>query len=180
VVRITDSLAVKFGHFVTAGEFRNQQAAQQRLNADIVNVPTAYRFVQKDAIGYIVMDYVDGDTLDLVSAKNMAEELGKVLGYIHRQGATSPGSLGGGPLSGVLWPEHEEVEFLNSEDLQLWFDQHSPSSGHKVDLRRHALSMCHLDFNPRNIIVDDNRIYLVDWSAAGYFPRFFEHILYQF
>jgi hypothetical protein len=27
VVRITDSLAVKFGHFVTAQEFRNQQVA---------------------------------------------------------------------------------------------------------------------------------------------------------
>jgi serine/threonine protein kinase len=180
VVRITDSLAVKFGHFITAEEFKNQQAAQQRLNADIVNVPTAYRFVQKDAVGYIVMDYVDGKTLDLASAKKLAEELGKVLNYIHRQEETSTGSLGGGPVSGVLWPEHEEVEFSKSEDLQLWFDQHSPKSGRKIDLGRHALSMCHLDFTPRNIMVSGNRIYLVDWSAAGYFPRFFEHILYQF
>jgi serine/threonine protein kinase len=180
VVLIMDSLAVKFGHYVTAEEFKNQQAAQQRLSADIVNVPRAYRFVQKEAVGYIVMDYVDGKTLDLVSARNMAEELGKVLNYIHRQEATIPGSLGGGPVSGVLWPEHEEVEFSESDDLQLWFDQHSPSSGHKLDLRRHALSMCHLDFNPRNIMVNGNGIYLVDWSSAGYFPRFFEHILYQF
>ncbi|OCL07411.1 hypothetical protein AOQ84DRAFT_59380 [Glonium stellatum] len=160
VVRITDSLAVKFGHFVTAQEFRNQQIAQRRLDADIVNVPTAYRFVQKEEIGYIVMDYVDGDTLDLE--------------------ATKPGSLGGGPVSGVLWPEHEEVEFLEIDDLQLWLNRHSPSSEHTPNIRRHALSMCHLDFNPRNIMVDGSRIYLIDWSAAGYFPRFFEHILYQF
>ncbi|KAF2806060.1 uncharacterized protein BDZ99DRAFT_524290 [Mytilinidion resinicola] len=103
VVRITDSLA-------------------RRLDADIVNVPTAYQFVQKEEIGYIVMDYVDGDTLDLVSAKNMAEELGKVLNYIHQQGATKPGSLGGGLVSGVLWPEHEEVEFSETNDLQLWLN----------------------------------------------------------
>ncbi|TLD29464.1 hypothetical protein E2P81_ATG05758 [Venturia nashicola] len=102
VVRIADSVAVKFGHFITAEEFRNQQAAQQRLNADIVNAPKAYR------------------------AKIIAEKLGEVLNYIHRQEATSPGSLGGGPVSGALWPEHEEVEFSNSEDLQLWFDRHSP------------------------------------------------------
>jgi serine/threonine protein kinase len=178
VVRITDSLAVKFGHFVTAQEFRNQQVAQQRLDADIVNVPKAYRFVQKEEIGYIVMDYVDGDTLDLVSAKKMAEDLGKVLGYIHQQGATKPGPLGGGPVSGVLWPEHEEVEFLETDDLQLWLNRRAPSSRHKLDLCRHALSMCHMDFNPRNIMVDGSRIYLIDWSAAGYFPRFFEHILY--
>jgi len=67
------------------------------------------------------MDYIDGDTLDLVSAKNMAEKLGKVLGHIHRQGATEPGSLWRrtGIWCGVLWPEHEEVEFLKTEDLQL-------------------------------------------------------------
>ncbi|KAF2254351.1 kinase-like protein [Trematosphaeria pertusa] len=180
VVRITDSLAVKFGHFVTAQEFKNQQVAQRRLDADIVNVPTAYRFLQKEEIGYIVMDYVDGETLDLASAENMAEELGNILGYIHQQGATKPGSLGGGPVSGVLWPEHEEVEFSETDDLQLWLNRRSPSLGHRLDLRRHALSMCHLDFNPRNIMVDGSRIYLIDWSAAGYFPRFFEHILYQF
>jgi Ser/Thr protein kinase RdoA (MazF antagonist) len=110
----------------------------------------------------------------------MAEEPGKVLGYIHQQAATKPGSLGGGPVSGVLWPEHEEVEFSETDDLQLWRIQHSLSSGQKLDLRRHVLSMCHLDFNPRNIMVDGSRIYLIDWSAAGYFPRFFEHIVYQF
>ncbi|KAF1994250.1 kinase-like protein [Amniculicola lignicola CBS 123094] len=180
VVRITDRVAVKFGHFVTAQEFRNQQVAQRRLDANIVNVPTAYRFLQKDDIGYIVMDYVDGDTLDLVSAKNVVKELGMVLGYIHQQKGTKPGSLGGGPVSGVLWPEHEEVEFLETDDLQLWLNQRSPSSVHKLDLSRYALCMCHLDFNPRNIILDGSRIYLIDWSAAGYFPRFFEHILYQF
>ncbi|KAF2466919.1 uncharacterized protein BDR25DRAFT_161197, partial [Lindgomyces ingoldianus] len=180
VVRVTDGLAVKFGHFVTIQEFRNQQVAQRLLNADIVNVPTAYRFVQKEEIGYIVMDYVDGNTLDLMSAKNLAEELGKVLGHIHQQGATKPGSLGGGPVSGVLWPEHEEVEFSEPDDLQLWLNLRSPSPVHTLNLRRHTLSMCHLDFNPRNIIVNGNCIHLVDWSAAGYFPRFFEHIVYRF
>ncbi|KAF2245119.1 kinase-like protein [Trematosphaeria pertusa] len=180
VVRITERLAVKFGQFVTAQEFRNQQVAQRHLDPNIVNVPTAYRFIQKERAGYIVMDYIHGDTLDLASAKPMAEELGKVLGHIHQQKATIPGPLGGGPVSGVLWPEHEEVEFSKTDDLQFWFDRHSPSSRQKLDLRYHPLSMCHLDFNPRNIIVDGRKIYLIDWSAAGYFPRYFEHILYQF
>ncbi|KAF2790767.1 hypothetical protein K505DRAFT_419614 [Melanomma pulvis-pyrius CBS 109.77] len=180
VVRITDSLVAKFGHFITAQEFRNQQVAQQYLDAGIVNVPTAHRFIQKGEIGYIIMDYVDGDTLDLASAKPMAAELAKVLGHIHQLGATRPGPLGGGPVSGVLWPEHEEVEFSNPDDLQHWFNRRSPNSEHTLNLQRHALSMCHLDFNPRNIMVNGRRIYLIDWSAAGYFPRFFEHILYQF
>jgi serine/threonine protein kinase len=181
VVRITDSLVAKFGDFVTIQEFRNQQIAKRCLDPDIVNVPTAYRFVQNGELGYIVMDYVAGNTLDLVSAKNMAEELGKVLGHIHQQAATRPGSLGGGPVSGVLWPEHEEVEFSEPDDLQRWLNLRSPSSEHTLDLRRHTLCMCHLDFNPRNIMVDGgNRIYLIDWSSAGYFPRFFEHVLYQF
>jgi aminoglycoside phosphotransferase (APT) family kinase protein len=180
VVRITDRLVVKFGYFVTAQEFRNQQIAKQRLDADIVNVPTAYRFVQEGGVGYIVMDYVNGDTLNLASARNMAAKLGAVLDHIHQQRGTIPGSLGGGLVSGVLWPEHEEVEFSKTEDLELWLNRPSSNLEHKLDLRCHTLSMCHMDFNPRNIIVDGSRIYVVDWSAAGYFPRFFEHILYQF
>jgi Ser/Thr protein kinase RdoA (MazF antagonist) len=131
-------------------------------------------------MGYILMDYVHGDTLDLASAKYMAAELGQVLGHIHQQGATRPGPLGSGPVSGVLWPEHEEVEFLKADDLQHWFNRRSPSSQVRLDLECHVLFMCHLDFNPRNIIFDGRRIYLIDWSAAGYYPRFFEHILYQF
>jgi serine/threonine protein kinase len=180
VVRITENLAVKFGRFVTAQEFANQQVAHQCLDTDIVDVPTAYRFIQKEEIGYIVMDYVNGKTLNLPSAKPMAEELGNILSHIHRQEATKPGALGGGPVAGALWPEHEEVEFSKIDDLQAWFDKRTPNKGHKADLLRHALCMCHLDFNPRNIMLDDNRIYLIDWSAAGYFPRFFEHVLYQF
>jgi hypothetical protein len=42
VIRITESLVVKFGHFVTIHKFKNQQVAQQRLSAGIVNVPAAY------------------------------------------------------------------------------------------------------------------------------------------
>lgn len=170
VVRIPDRVAVKFGHLVTAQEFKNLLVARQRLDADIVNVPTAYQFMKKDGIGYIVMDYVDGDALDLASARNMAEELGKVLSHIHQHGATKPGPLGGGPVSGALWPNHEEVEFSDTDDMQLWFNRRSPSSWHKLDLRRHSISMCHLDFSPRNIMVVGSRIYLTGWSASGYFP----------
>jgi serine/threonine protein kinase len=180
VVRITEGQVVKFGHYVTIHEFKNQQVAQQRLSAGIVNVPAAYRFFKKERIGYIVMDYVDGEMLDFGRAKSMAKELAKVLEYIHLQGSTKPGTLGGGPVSGVLWPEHEEVEFSGPADLQRWFDQRSPSSVQPQQLHRHPLSMCHLDFNPRNIIVSGDRIYLIDWAATGYFPRFFEHVLYQF
>lgn len=90
VVRITRSLVVKFRHFVTIHESKNQQAGQQRFNASIVNALEAYQFIEKDGIGYIVMDYVDGNTLHLVSAKSIAKELSEVLGHIHLQEATTP------------------------------------------------------------------------------------------
>ncbi|KAF2448818.1 kinase-like protein [Karstenula rhodostoma CBS 690.94] len=179
VARISNDVAVKFGQFVTVQEFKNQQIAQQRLNSDIVTVPRAYRFIQNEDVGYIVMDYAAGKTLDLDSAKEVVKELGKVLNHIHQHVGTKPGSLGGGPVSGELWPEHEEVDFSEPDDLHLWLNR-SRSPGNQIDLRNHNLCMCHLDFNPRNIIVDGNRIHLIDWSAAGFFPRFFDHISYQF
>jgi serine/threonine protein kinase len=180
VVRIPNSLAVKFGHYVTSQEFKNQQVAQQRLDPKVVTVPKAYRFFKKDGVGYIVMDYVEGYTLDLKSVNGLLPTLGKVLNHIHSKQKTEPGSLGGGPVSGTLWPEHEEVEFSDSNDLQVWFEGHSRSSPANLDLDCHTLSMCHLDFTLRNIMTDGDRIYLIDWASAGYFPRFFEQVSYEF
>lgn len=180
VVRIADDLVAKFGPFVTVHEFKNQQVAQQCLDRDLVRVPKVHRYIEKEAAGYIVMDYIDGHVIDLQSARTMAESLGKALNHVHDQIAAQPGSLGGGPLSGALWPEHEEVEFSQSNDLQHWLQSHSPKSAGRVDLNGHTFSMCHLDFSPRNIMVDADRIYLIDWSAAAYLPRFFEFVVYYF
>ncbi|KIV98465.1 uncharacterized protein PV09_09731 [Verruconis gallopava] len=180
VVRITDGLAAKFGRFVSVHEFRNQHIAQRYLDPDLVRVLKFHRYIEKEGTGYIIMDYVDGHILDLQCARMMAERLGKVLNHLHAQTATRPGSLGGGPLSGALWPEHEEVEFSEAEDLQHWLQSHMPKSAGRIDLNGHTFSMCHLDFSPRNIMVDGDRIYLVDWSAAAYLPRFFEFLVYKF
>jgi hypothetical protein len=64
-------------------------------------------------------------------------------------------------MFGELWPEHEGVVFCESDDLHRRINRsHIP--GHQVKLRNHALCMFHLDFNPRNIIMDGNRICTVE------------------
>ncbi|KAF1972042.1 hypothetical protein BU23DRAFT_645366 [Bimuria novae-zelandiae CBS 107.79] len=93
VARISNDVAVKFGQFVTVQEFKNQQIAQQSLDSDIVTVPRAYRFFQKEDAGYIIMDYVAGKTLDLESAKEVVKELGEVLNHIHQHEGMNPGHL---------------------------------------------------------------------------------------
>jgi Phosphotransferase enzyme family len=180
VVRITDSLVVKFGLFVTVEEFKNQQMAKRCLNPEIVHVPSVHRFLQKAAVGYIVIDFVDGRTLEEQPDESMLKKLANILDHIHQQQGLRPGSLGGGPTYGVLWPLHEEVEFSDTDDFQRWLNIRSRRLGHTFDIHPYPLSMCHLDFNPRNIMVNGNRVSLIDWAAAGYFPPFFERIAYQF
>ncbi|KAF1852122.1 uncharacterized protein K460DRAFT_47297 [Cucurbitaria berberidis CBS 394.84] len=121
VIRITNELVVKFGQHVTIQEFRNQQTAQQRLDADVDGSRATWRWTN-------------------------------------------------------IW----EVAFSKTEDLQLWLNRRSPNSEHKPNLCCYPLAMCHLDLNPRNLMVDGSRIYVLDWSAAGYFPRLLKHTLYQF
>lgn len=39
------------------------------------------------------------------------------------------------------------------------------------------LVLTHLDIHPDNVILDnDNRVWLIDWELAGFYPQWFEYV----
>lgn len=187
VVRLTDTLAVKFGIGVTAAEADALAFASQRLDPAIVKVPSVIQFFTRPSdelwtTGYLVMDLVEGTSLDqliLGDALQLIGRITQVIQHIHSfRSSSRPGPLDGSPARGLLWSEYTSGQnFHSRRDLQRYLDTRLAQFQGEVtiDVTNMALSFCHLDIAPRNIIVSpDGSIYLLDWGCAGFYPPVFE------
>ncbi|OAL56908.1 hypothetical protein IQ07DRAFT_22389 [Pyrenochaeta sp. DS3sAY3a] len=179
VIQISPDIVVKFGRFVKRGKFLNQRVAFQRLDSSIVRVPKPHRFFQHEAIGYLVMEFAQGDVPSVQEALAIAPQLGRILSHLHEMHGEVPGSLGGDPVQGVMWPDSDLV-FKDQESLEKWLNIRLRRPGHSISFEDQGLVMCHLDFVPRNMVVYDSTVTLLDWSSAGYFPRIFDYIACSF
>ena len=179
VIQISPDIVVKFGRFVKRGEFLNQKVAFQRLNPSIVRVPVPHRFIQHESIGYLVMDFAEGEVPSVEEALAIAPQLGRILSHLHEIHGETPGSLGGDTVQGVIWPD-DDLIFEDRERLEEWLNIRLRRPGHRISFKDQQLVMCHLDFVPRNMVVYNGTVTLLDWSSAGYFPCIFDYIAYSF
>jgi hypothetical protein len=179
VVQISPDIVVKFGRFVKRGEFLNQKIAFKRLDPSIVRVPAPHRFIQDGSTGYLVMDFAKGEVPSTKQALAIAPQLGRILSHMHEMQGEMPGSLGGDAVQGVLWPS-EDLIFKDLRNLENWLTVRLRRPEHSIKFEDQQLVMCHLDFVPRNMLVYDGTVTLLDWSSSGYFPRIFDYITYNF
>ena len=63
IVKASEQAVIKFGIGVTESEANNQRGAYQLLDPSIVRVPRVYRFFSQGQNGYIIMEYIKGQTL---------------------------------------------------------------------------------------------------------------------
>ncbi|KAE8547750.1 hypothetical protein EYB25_009543 [Talaromyces marneffei] len=67
------------------------------------------------------------------------------------------GSLSGGPSTGLIWPNTNDLTISSVEQVEEWFNS-------RLFPRD--------DITPRNLIwLDGGRICLLDWESAGFYPR---------
>ncbi|KAM5494315.1 hypothetical protein MaudMau93_000331, partial [Microsporum audouinii] len=168
VVRISDTIAVKYGYGVSPGEAATQRYAYQHLNQRVVRVPRVYRYFQDKTEpswpkGYLFMEYIPGkslEDLDLLP-DDISERLAAIVSEL---------------ASGYLWGDNGTGEtFQSTDDMNRWLNKRLKLINKEIDLRPYPLVLCHLDLCRRNIkLMEDNSICLLDWGHAGFFPRFFE------
>jgi hypothetical protein len=181
IVQISTVAIIKFGVGVTVEEFANQRTARQRLNPAIVQVPQAYRYMQRDSMGYIVMEFVRGKQLDVDDVANYATRLNEILAHFSEHQGEIPGPFNGGRIRGLIWPDSEDITFDNLQDLETWLNTKLGQDGERIVLQHFGLVICHMDFVGRNILILQNgSLCVLDWAHAGYYPQFFERLNWDF
>ncbi|KAJ5751486.1 hypothetical protein N7540_011161 [Penicillium herquei] len=165
-------LVVKFGQHVSSYEAKNQEEAHSLIDSNVVLVPRAYKFfVDDEGWGYMVSDYVLGKTIDPLPESHI-QKLAKVLEYFCSITSERAGSLCGGPSTGLIWPDTNDLFISSVQQVEDWFNSRLFPGDGEVHLDPSPLVLCHLDIAPRNLIwLDDGRVCLLDWASAGFYPR---------
>lgn len=182
VLRLTDNFAVKYGPGVTLAEAYALKYAAEHLDHEIVRVPSFVQFFTSGSepwpIGYLVMTFVEGTTIDRSNEEDasVALKILRAVAHLHSFTHTVPGPLDGSPARGLLWSEYGAGQSFGSIGmLQDYIDIRLSQSRSLVDITNSTLHLCHMDLAPRNIIVDDRGVIcLLDWGCAGFYPSSFE------
>lgn len=197
VVRISDTIIVKFGLDVTRAEAATQSLVWRHADPNIFRVSEPYRFFQDKSrgpdltIGYLVMEYIEGTSLStyLETATVQEQETAvkcvfKILDHLKTiplPKGQGPGPIGGGPLRGHLWSDSGIVSrFSSVSEMANWLNQ--ILSDYAPNVQKDSFNfesarpvLCHMDLAPRNILwLGGGQLALLDWGSAGFYPSTFE------
>lgn len=178
VVRLR-KFAIKFGR-IGCEEVANQALAYQQLDPSIVIVPKIHCYFTEAGRDYLVMEYIEGYTKQLDQMEDLMPALVRAVMHMHTFECDTPGPANRGSCTGTLWPEDEQIILQSREDLSQCVKARLLNKHDRFCLDGTPFVFIHGDLNLRNILFLDNRICLLDWEFAGYFPRSAEiAILYQ-
>ncbi|KAJ6116184.1 hypothetical protein N7523_005550 [Penicillium sp. IBT 18751x] len=179
--RISDDVIVKFGWSVTPDEAANQQFAHELSRETKIKIPKVYRFFSRSSVGYIVMEFIHGDLLEKVPVQDRSiiiHDLAKAISTLSTaQSPDFPGPRAGGIPRGYLFSDDGAGESLDTIDkINSWFNKRARLEPleQKFNFKLSDCIFCHMDLNPRNIIVRDTCFYVLDWEFAGFYPGEFE------
>jgi aminoglycoside phosphotransferase (APT) family kinase protein len=139
--------------------------------------------------GYMVMDYVEGDTvfdiwesLDAERRTDIVKQGADIVSQLQLHSFEQPGPLGGGRCRGFRFSGYGAGPFHNKDDFNAWFTR-------KLELSQRcgyaskdfppfdysSFTLVHHDICPVNLILDrDGKVWVVDWGNAGAYPAIFE------
>lgn len=136
---------------------------------------TLHRFEGWAASDYLVSDFVAGKTIDPLPHSHI-QKLANIIEYFRSITSDSAGSLCGGPSTGLIWPDTNDLT-SSVEQVEEWFNSRLFPGDGKVHFDPSPLVLCHLDIAPRNILwLDDDRICLLDWASARFYPKLLESV----
>lgn len=124
------------------------------------------------------MEFIEGKIYETLT-RSQIERVAAILKHFSTITNNTTGSLGGGPSTGLLWPETNDLFISTLSDIEDWFNSRLfPAQGlRRVTLQHSKFVLCHLDIAPRNLIWhDDGSIYLLDWASAGFYPQLLEFV----
>lgn len=172
------------------------KAMEYVLSRTTISTPRVHRYFFADSdstlfdqCGYIVMDYVEGNTVSdvwesLPSEQRAAviEQVANIVSQLQELRFDQPGPLGGGRCRGYWFSDYEAGPFHDKTEFNDWFSRKLEFSQRvgraSKDLPPFDYSsfvMVHHDLGPHNLILDRNgKVWVIDWGNAGAYPAIFE------
>jgi serine/threonine protein kinase len=184
VVKIRADLVVKYGSCVLASEAQSMNFV--RKHTDIL-VPYVYLVFRQNGCQYIVMQYVDGVTLehqwDIMDESGRSEILTQFAKYMRQLRALDSSSSRPGPIDntacrGQWFTIYNAGPFQTHAELVEWLNHKADVAHSSADAftTNHRLVFTHQDLAPRNFILDrKNQLWVIDWELAGWYPAYFEY-----
>ena len=141
------------------------EAAAMRYIADNTNIPIPklHCAFEDDGAVYLIMEYVEGSTMDELGVEQRTIVQQELDGHIKTLHALKSRKVGG--PSGLVVPPYRVTRNSPRETWQL------KESG--VD----EYVFCHNDLSQQNIIVDPVTLQIraiIDWEYAGFYPEYFD------
>ncbi len=137
----------------------NEALNQSRIEETELNIPKIHEVTQIDGKWAIVIDYIEGKTLQQLMDEN-PDKLDEYLDLfvelqmeVHRQKCPMLNKLKD-KMTGKI--NQTKLDATNRYDLQT-----------RLNGMPNHTKVCHGDFNPSNIIIDgDGKAHIIDWSHA--------------
>ncbi|OJT01573.1 hypothetical protein TRAPUB_7969 [Trametes pubescens] len=196
--RISANLVVKAGERHHPAEATMMDFVRAHTNIPVPTVHLVFTRIEDMDIPrfvttYIVMDYISGPTLqylwETLDAPTKTSVLAQLQGYIRELRSippgpdTAPGPLGGGKCEGMWFGEDGVGPFPTHQALVDWWNRcfarpgefyYNPAKTYDRFDTEHPLVFTHGDFNPRNLIMHEGVVWVIDWQLAGWYPWFIE------
>ncbi|KFX94413.1 hypothetical protein O988_06322 [Pseudogymnoascus sp. VKM F-3808] len=179
IAKLSDDIAVKYGEGITDEEVANQNFAYEYSLTSDIKVPKIHRFFRIGYEAYIVMDFVDGVTLDEINCREHPGLIDRLALAIHSLFSQipcgPPGPKNGGIPRGYLFSEDGALTTFNTiPKLNQWMNKRLRAKEGEpgFDFTASECVFYHQDLAPRNIIMrPDGSFCLIDWEHAGFYPR---------
>ncbi len=159
IYRDGDAVIKVFGEGFAKSDILNEALNQARVEETGLNIPRIRQVCMTDGKWAIVSDFIEGETLDSLMAKN-PEKTNEYLNLfvdiqLHVQSKKSP-----------LLPRLRDKMFRKISQTSLDATTRYDLSMRLESMPKHD-KLCHGDFNPSNIIIkSDGTPYVIDWSHA--------------
>lgn len=185
LAELFNDVIIKCGWSVTPEETANQEFVYSYsfCLSGGVKFPKIYRYFRISNIGYIVMEFVEGISLEKIPLQDYLSLVQRLATTIYtllqRIPADSPGPINGGNPRGYLFSEDGAGTSLNTmTKLNQWLNERvllDNNDKNGFDFNLSDCRFCHLDLTRRNIILcPDGSFCLLDWEHAGFYPAIFE------
>lgn len=160
------------------------------MNVDpesVVGVPEVYLYFLRERCRYIVMEYVEGMTVESrqqTKGKYADGDLEAVaaafkqLTNIQVPADTPPGHVGGGCIGHDFFLECKSIHVYDTvQDLQNQINKLVAPQKLKVNFlseTKNGLVLCPSDIDPSNFIIDTTgKVFAIDFGRTGYMPTSF-------